>query len=474
MFDFPFNLPVLSRLGRRAAISVALFGLLQVTSNDALAAANISDRQSSNDAAQLAPSEFGGLEAKTPAADRKSLALTYLSGGSLSYGTSNTVNLRLDVKNRAVSASNRVVPTGPLRISLYAALNAPPLSGTDRLGFGFRGYLTFRSAEFAPIGIASTPSDHVLSASGTVTVPPAGTYRSVAVLEEFDVDGCPTVDRWCSKDVGVFNVDAVASGNGSTRLSTIDAQYISIAFPQLGACFDNYPYPLLGAFSISTPLSYRSAPAGGCAGLGYPTYAGVLDGLYGATAYGANATGANNLCTSGSLASRCNVGYAPIEVVEYYIPNSNKYFITGRTAEKAALDANPQLFRRTGATFVAFPASNAPAGYEPICRYYLPSSKGGPNTHFYGGPSDCRLVAAQNNPVFEYEGLDFSVVLPVGGVCPATAPKRVVRSFNNRVAVNDGNHRYSNTDARAAEMTTKGWINEGPVFCAPALRDGNE
>jgi hypothetical protein len=146
MFDFPFNLPVLSRLGRRAAISVALFGLLQVTSNDALAAAGMSDRQSSNDAAQLAPSEVGGLVAKTPAADRKSLAFTYVSGGSLSYGTSNTVNLRVDVKNRAVSASNRVVPTGPLRISLYAAPVSPPLSGTDRLGFGFRGYLTFRSA----------------------------------------------------------------------------------------------------------------------------------------------------------------------------------------------------------------------------------------------------------------------------------------------------------------------------------------
>lgn len=168
------------------------------------------------------------------------------------------------------------------------------------------------------------------------------------------------------------------------------------------------------------------------------------------------------------------VAATSVEVVEYFLVALNKYFITGRPAEQALLDGLPASFRRTGAKFAAFAAAGGPPGTEPICRFYLPPGKGGPNTHFYGRPTDCALVRATGNPVFEYEGEDFAVAIPASGVCPPTAPFTIYRSFNNRVAQNDANHRYTNTLTRYNEMASKGWISEGPVFCSSSAVDGTE
>lgn len=134
-----------------------------------------------------------------------------------------------------------------------------------------------------------------------------------------------------------------------------------------------------------------------------------------------------------------------VDVVEYFIITLNKYFITGRSAEKAALDGVPASFRRSGAKFSAYAAAGAPSGTDSICRFYSTPDKGGPNTHFYGRPADCELLRGTNNPVFQYDGEDFAVRTPVSGVCPASAPNTVYRAFNNRTAQNDGNHRYTNT-----------------------------
>lgn len=162
------------------------------------------------------------------------------------------------------------------------------------------------------------------------------------------------------------------------------------------------------------------------------------------------------------------------EVVEYFLVALNKYFITGRAAEQALLDGLPASFRRTGAKFSAFAAAGAPSGTEPICRFYLPPAKGGPNSHFYGRPADCDLIRASSNPAFEYEGEDFAVAIPVNGACPQSAPFTVYRSFNNRAAQNDGNHRYTNALSRYNEMSAKNWVGEGPVFCSAVALDGQE
>lgn len=154
------------------------------------------------------------------------------------------------------------------------------------------------------------------------------------------------------------------------------------------------------------------------------------------------------------------------KVVEYYQPSLKHYFVTGRPSEQALLDQNPALFQRTGATFLAFPSQGAPQGSVPICRFYLPPALGGSNSHFYGQPADCNAVLATGNPMFQFEGYDFALYTPVAGVCPSFAPNKVYRSFNNRVAQKDGNHRYTTTVGNYNSMTALGWVAEGPVFCS--------
>jgi hypothetical protein len=167
---------------------------------------------------------------------------------------------------------------------------------------------------------------------------------------------------------------------------------------------------------------------------------------------------------------------APTTVYEFYVPALKKYFITGREPEKATLGQYPAAFKPTGMSFVAALGSAPPAGTVPICRYHFaPPSL--PNTHFYGDPTDCAAVAAAfaNNPDAKNDGIDFSIVkADAAGNCPASAPVKIYRSFNNRGAQNDGNHRYTVSTARYDQMAAAGWSPEGAVMCAAAATDAKE
>ncbi len=163
---------------------------------------------------------------------------------------------------------------------------------------------------------------------------------------------------------------------------------------------------------------------------------------------------------------------APTTVVEYYVPSLKKYFITGRENEKASLALLPALFSLTGMSFVAGPGLAPPTGTQPICRFYFSPPLA--NTHVYGGPSDCALLATfyAGNKAATNEGIDFAVVTPdATGSCPASAPVKVYRSFNNRGAQNDGNHRYTVSTARYNQMIAAGYSADGAVFCAASVTD---
>ena len=163
---------------------------------------------------------------------------------------------------------------------------------------------------------------------------------------------------------------------------------------------------------------------------------------------------------------------APTTVVEYFVPALKKYFITGRDNEKAALAQYPDTYRPTGMSFVAGPGLAPPTGTQPICRFYFASPLA--NTHFYGGPADCALVgnAFKGNIAVTNEGVDFAIAVPdSAGNCPASAPAKVYRSFNNRSAQNDGNHRYTVSTNRYNQMIAQGYSADGAVFCAATATD---
>ncbi len=159
-----------------------------------------------------------------------------------------------------------------------------------------------------------------------------------------------------------------------------------------------------------------------------------------------------------------NLTPTPQTVVEFYSPVVNRYFITGRAAEQALLDQYPAVFTRTGMRFETLSAPFLDDPAQPTCRFYFAPVRGGSNSHFYGTGQDCAIANTFRN--FAYEGRDFGVLRPAGGVCAAAYPVGVTRLFNNRVATNEGNHRYVVGTRVINAMVASGWINEGVVFCA--------
>ena len=163
---------------------------------------------------------------------------------------------------------------------------------------------------------------------------------------------------------------------------------------------------------------------------------------------------------------------SPTTVVEYYIPSLKKYFITARENEKSLLAQYPAVYAPTGMSFVAQVGATPPAGTQPICRFYFSPPLA--NTHFYGTPADCTTVGTvfAGNASVKNEGIDFAIAIPdMAGNCPATAPVKVYRSFNNRSAQNDGNHRYTVSTARYDQMAAAGYSRDGAVFCAASAAD---
>lgn len=163
---------------------------------------------------------------------------------------------------------------------------------------------------------------------------------------------------------------------------------------------------------------------------------------------------------------------AATTVAEYYVPALKKYVITGLDSDKATFAQYPALFTATGMSFLAGPGLAPPAGMQPICRYYFAPPLA--NTHFYGAPADCAIVASTfaGNRAVTNEGISFAIAVPdATGSCPASAPVKVYRSFNNRTAQNDGNHRYTVSMARYNQMIAAGFSADGAVFCAASATD---
>jgi hypothetical protein len=174
----------------------------------------------------------------------------------------------------------------------------------------------------------------------------------------------------------------------------------------------------------------------------------------------------------GTTGSTPDIGYelrgdsdhAVTTVVEYYVPSSNKYFITGRTDEKALLDSMPGTFQRTTKSFRI--ASKAQYGNVfDVYRFYAPAP--GANSHVFVDKTDRDLINSIPNTGLVDEGPDFGTIKPDQfGSCPSWAPVKVYRSYRNSPVIDQRNHRYTDNVSDYNTMTANGWTPEGPVFCA--------
>jgi lysyl endopeptidase len=177
-------------------------------------------------------------------------------------------------------------------------------------------------------------------------------------------------------------------------------------------------------------------------------------------------------------------------VVEYYYAGFDDYFITANAAEIQGLDSGAHPgWVRTGLTFLAYSdPSVAPAGTQPVCRFYLLPQYG--DSHFYSAdPAECAATAAKFAGSWAEESAAlFYIQIPnqTTGACPANT--RPVYRFVNRN--NQIHHRYtaeqdvrncmyygfnsvSDKDVDCSAYVGP-WIEEGygtapnaPVMCSP-------
>ena len=370
--------------------------------------------------------EFGDMP--VPVGSRITFAMTATGPGTVFYDT-----------GPDVSCSN-VTETEDASAPLSSARR-------DHMGYEVRGRAATQSFYDCPFG---TGGDHI-SRGVYITNFPGETLRKVSFRYETLTGGVRTMrltarqDGYSGSVVGVVQTKTINFTGGAAGGQVIDWDF--------GGAFvrKNGTITFTHEVTAGDGNVYHSPTTGACSNVVETEgTGGTLDTTRGTR--GIKVTGDRE------------AGYR--QVVEYFVPSLNHYFISGRPNEQALLDQFPAVYQRTGATFLGFPSVESPQGSVPICRFYLPASAGGPNSHFYGQPADCNAIIALSNPVFQFEGYDFAMYTPNSNVCPSYAPNKVYRSFNNRSTVNDGNHRYTTTVGIYNSMTALGWVAEGAVFCS--------
>ena len=77
------------------------------------------------------------------------------------------------------------------------------------------------------------------------------------------------------------------------------------------------------------------------------------------------------------------------------------------------------------------------------------------------------LDTPANAKRWNFEELAFAIKSPADSACPATAPVKILRVYNDGFAKGkDSNHRYLTSLTLYNQMLGRGWIGEGVVMCA--------
>jgi serine protease len=149
--------------------------------------------------------------------------------------------------------------------------------------------------------------------------------------------------------------------------------------------------------------------------------------------------------------------------VEYYHAGLDHYFYTSDLIEIAAIDAGKVgPWSRTGKTWsaVRHPGCIPTSSDTTVYRFSGIPDKG-PSSHFFTRDrAEC--YAVDKSAQWLLEGVPFYAAAPnADGTCPAGRVPlyRAWRPFG------DSNHRFTTDRAVIAQMTAKGWIDEGVAMC---------
>ena len=186
------------------------------------------------------------------------------------------------------------------------------------------------------------------------------------------------------------------------------------------------------------------------------------------------------LVTTGLLSTMTYASEPDTQVIEYYHPDLNHYFITASATDALFVDAGSAGpgWVRTGRSFGAWSTREvASADATMVYRFY----SAGANSHVYvASDDDIRLLkgleASERASIagtdkrflgWGYEGEAFLAVMPKSGQCPA-GTQGITRIYNHGFTTGEGsNHRYVADDSLTRSMEDRQWQAEGTVFCAP-------
>jgi serine protease len=303
---------------------------------------------------------------------------------------------------------------------------------------------------------------------------PPGNYTVVARF--IDIDHPDTVAQTTTTNIpvvppdnwGIYSVPMQPRASDRVKMVIRSAVYFDPATMKAS----------VSGNTVRVDFAYHAtAPVGGAVPPGMTSYASIDVGRLAPGAYHAEGWGVPD--TGGDPKRYFTLDFTvnpQANVIEFYEEKLDHYFIAAGDSEVDLLDAGSQGdWKRTGQSFHAWlRKEDAPPNAEPVCRFYA----AGPNSHFYtADPAECTWLkgleqqeradaAAQGQPflAWGYEGIAFYALVPVNGECPAgTSP--VWRSYNNRAAQNDSNHRFTADPMQHIAMA--GWNDEGIAFCSP-------
>jgi hypothetical protein len=150
------------------------------------------------------------------------------------------------------------------------------------------------------------------------------------------------------------------------------------------------------------------------------------------------------------------------DIVEYYAPSLDHYFMTGFAAEESALDAGTPIrgWNRTGDSFPAYASPGE--GLATVCRFFGTPGLG-VNSHFYTA-YDFECAAVKQLAGWIFEANAFYIAANVAQ-CPAST-RPVFRMYNGGMG-GQPNHRYVTSWPTIDAMQSAGWLLEGVAFCSP-------
>lgn len=352
------------------------------------------------------------------------------------------------------------------------------------------------------IGLAHSDVEGVVMSGANTPPLPSTAYTTLLSLQPDDIAGCRRLYGASSSgalpDLVVDSVSAGVRGATPGALITTTRTVVRNAGGAVAPAGAQVKFYWSLDQSISTAdyfsgwscaLSQALAPgdSASCTGtVGAPPTSGVY--FLGAYVNESRALAEQNYSN--------NTGYDPLSVavalgsdvttdlIEFYHPTLDYYFITSRANEIALLDGTPP-FRRTGQSFHVYtvPIGVSQVGTSqrlPITRFYFDrvAVGGTRGSHFYTLVSSELSALQALNPTNAQlprlpfnEGIDSYAYAPllegVGGFCDVGL-NPVYRLFRGNVRFPDNpNHRFTASISTYNAFVAQGWDGEGVKVCVP-------